>query len=324
MAAASTDGPTGVAPSPAALTVAAVARRLGVAPATLRTWDRRYGLGPSAHTTGSHRRYGPADLERLDVMRRLTVQGVAPGEAARVALATPAEPALATVTELPRTGAAAPAGHAAAAPVVPLDRPGQGPRGLARAAMALDPDAATQIVLASVARRGVVATWEELVCPVLESVGRRWARTGAGVEVEHLLSEAVTAAFARVAAGIREPRNARPVLLAGAPDEEHTLPLRALAAALAERGVATRTLGARLPHEALVAAIRRSGPAVVFVWCQLSATADGALLGELPAVRPAPLVLVGGPGWPAVSPPGVRRVGDLSEAVTVVTHAVGA
>ena len=30
-----------------ALAVAAVARRLGVAPATLRTWDRRYGLGPS-------------------------------------------------------------------------------------------------------------------------------------------------------------------------------------------------------------------------------------------------------------------------------------
>ncbi|MEY3685921.1 MAG: hypothetical protein RJB00_871, partial [Actinomycetota bacterium] len=29
------------------LTVASVARRLGIAPATLRTWDRRYGLGPS-------------------------------------------------------------------------------------------------------------------------------------------------------------------------------------------------------------------------------------------------------------------------------------
>ena len=36
-----------------ALTVAAVARRLGVAPATLRTWDRRYRLGPSAHLAGS-------------------------------------------------------------------------------------------------------------------------------------------------------------------------------------------------------------------------------------------------------------------------------
>ena len=38
------------------LTVAAVARRLGVAPATLRTWDRRYGLGPSEHSAGSQRR----------------------------------------------------------------------------------------------------------------------------------------------------------------------------------------------------------------------------------------------------------------------------
>lgn len=41
------------------LSVAAVARRLGVAPATLRTWDRRYGLGPTGHTVGRHRKYGP-------------------------------------------------------------------------------------------------------------------------------------------------------------------------------------------------------------------------------------------------------------------------
>ncbi|MGI9196332.1 MAG: MerR family transcriptional regulator, partial [Candidatus Nanopelagicales bacterium] len=41
---------------PLGLTVAAVARRLGVAPATLRTWDRRYGVGPTEHAAGSHRR----------------------------------------------------------------------------------------------------------------------------------------------------------------------------------------------------------------------------------------------------------------------------
>ena len=38
------------------LTVAVVARRLGVAPATLRTWARRYDLGPST----AHRRLAPA------------------------------------------------------------------------------------------------------------------------------------------------------------------------------------------------------------------------------------------------------------------------
>jgi DNA-binding transcriptional MerR regulator len=68
------------------LAVAAVARKLGVAPATLRTWDRRYGLGPSARTAGSHRRYTPEDVSRLLVMRRLTIEGVAPGDAARAAL----------------------------------------------------------------------------------------------------------------------------------------------------------------------------------------------------------------------------------------------
>ncbi|MCW2778624.1 MAG: regulatory protein MerR, partial [Frankiales bacterium] len=69
------------------LTVAAVARRLGVAPATLRTWARRYGLGPSEHAAGAHRRYSLTDVGRLEAMRRLTLEGVPPGEAARFALA---------------------------------------------------------------------------------------------------------------------------------------------------------------------------------------------------------------------------------------------
>lgn len=69
------------------LAVAAVARRLGVAPATLRTWDRRYGLGPSEHSAGAHRRYSDEDVARLMVMRRLALEGVAPVDAARAALA---------------------------------------------------------------------------------------------------------------------------------------------------------------------------------------------------------------------------------------------
>ena len=48
--------------TPVTLEVAAVARRLGVATGTLRTWDRRYGLGPSEHQAGTRRRYTAADL----------------------------------------------------------------------------------------------------------------------------------------------------------------------------------------------------------------------------------------------------------------------
>ena len=38
--------------------VGAVARRLGVAPSTLRTWNRRYGIGAHEFSPGRHRRAG--------------------------------------------------------------------------------------------------------------------------------------------------------------------------------------------------------------------------------------------------------------------------
>ena len=68
------------------LTVAVVARRVGVAPATLRTWERRYGICPSDRSSGGHRRYCITDVARLELMRRLVLSGMPAGEAARVAL----------------------------------------------------------------------------------------------------------------------------------------------------------------------------------------------------------------------------------------------
>src|SRR5689334_23952394 len=73
----------------AGLSAGEAARMIGVAATTLRTWDRRYGLCPSYRDPGRHRRYRDDDLARLELMRRLTVEGVAPAEAARIAKATP-------------------------------------------------------------------------------------------------------------------------------------------------------------------------------------------------------------------------------------------
>ncbi|WP_442727329.1 cobalamin B12-binding domain-containing protein [Streptomyces pseudogriseolus] len=73
-------------PEGAGLTTGEVARRLGVAPTTVRTWDRRYGLGPDAHTGGRHRRWTAVDVARLERMCVLTATGIAPAEAARTVL----------------------------------------------------------------------------------------------------------------------------------------------------------------------------------------------------------------------------------------------
>lgn len=295
------------------LPVAVVARRLGVAPATLRTWALRYGLGPSSHEAGAHRRYGPADLARLEVMRRLTLDGVAPAEAARVALAD-AGPAPA-----PARGPGGPGGR-----VLALPGAEDVARGLGRAAMALDSRTVTESVRRQLAEHGVLPTWDRVLTPVLVAVGDRWAATGEGVEVEHLLAECVGVALREVAESAHEPLGGRPVLLACAPGELHSLPLYALAGALAERGIGARILGQALPADALAAAVRRTGPALLFLWSQLPGTADVGVLEELPVTRPSTAVVLGGPGWAGRPLPDRVTVAEgLSDALDLVQQALG-
>jgi DNA-binding transcriptional MerR regulator len=313
------------------LTVAAVARRLGVAPATLRTWDRRYGLGPSEHTAGAHRRYSSDDIARLEVMRSLVFQGVSPGDAARVALqADVAATESATASHLSdRVDATAADAVPPASPrragggaVVPINGGSPRARGLARAALALDAPAVRRIVAESLAERGTIWTWDHLLAPVLIGVGERWQSTGQGIDLEHLLSESIVGALRDVADSVPETKASRPVLLASAPEDMHTLPLHAVAAGLAERGIPTRMLGARLPVDALVSAVRRSGPPAVMLWSHDDITGDPAVLTAVPSLRPAPFLAVGGPGWPADLPAGVTRVTDLNDAVMRLSGAV--
>ncbi|MGA4956556.1 MerR family transcriptional regulator [Streptomyces lavendulocolor] len=67
------------------MTTGAVARLLGVSPVTLRSWDRRYGIGPAGRRDGGHRRWRPADIAVLREMCRLTAAGLPPAESARAA-----------------------------------------------------------------------------------------------------------------------------------------------------------------------------------------------------------------------------------------------
>jgi transposase-like protein len=298
------------APAPS-LTVAALARRLGVAPATLRTWDRRYGVGPSGHAAGAHRRYTPTDVQRLEQMRRLTLEGVAPAEAARVALAGSINLALANGPET------------SGARVVPLYGTDAAVRGLTRAALALDSRTIDKTVVEAFGKHGVLWTWDALLLPVLTAIGERWQATGTGVDVEHLLAESVLGALRSVTVSAPPPRNARPVLLASAPEELHTLPLHALAATLAERGIDARVLGARVPGNALAAAVRRGGASAVFLWAHRPEMADVAQVEAVPAMRPSVRIVVGGPGWQDRVPQGSEHVSTLSEAVTVLQRAAG-
>jgi MerR family transcriptional regulator, light-induced transcriptional regulator len=306
------------------LTVAAVARRLGVAPATLRTWARRYGLGPSEHAAGSHRRYSQSDLNRLLVMRRLTHEGLSPAQAAQTALATEGDLEL-TEESFLESGldptVMTRSHRAGGGRVVPLPQASPAVRGLARAAMALDAHGISEVLRRSIRTEGVIATWETLAIPVLVGLGERFAASHDGIEVEHLFSECLMGVLRATTEQMVLPRNTVAVMLACVGDEQHSLPLHAMAAALAERSIAARQLGMRVPAEALASAVRRSGPAVVLAYAALP-VANLDSLDALAKVRPAPRVLVGGPGWPTALPSTVDRVRSLGEAVDNIVSSV--
>jgi DNA-binding transcriptional MerR regulator len=311
------------------LGVAAMARRLGVAPATLRTWDRRYGLGPAEHAPGAHRRYSAADVARLEAMHHALVQGAAPAEAARYALAarpqpTPAPPASSPPPDRPQLPDPPLRPVRVAGRSLRLPGAGARARGLARAAVSLDAAAVRELLDDSLAADGVIDTWDLVVRPVLTAIGNCWSDTGAGVEIEHLLTDGTLGALRALRYGAAVPGSPRPVLLACVPDELHSLPLYPLSAQLAARGIRCRVLGAALPADALLAAVRRTAPSVVFLWAQLTRYAAPDLLGGLPRLRPRVRVFAGGPGWAGTSLPlSVELLHSLAAATDRISAAGG-
>ena len=292
-------------------TVSAVARRLGVAPDTLRTWARRYGLGASEHQAGCHRRYTQADLDRLERMRLLVNQGVQPAEAARIALSASADQ---VITKLSLVREPIAQSDSAAGPQGDV-------RGLIRAVETLDGAECHRLITAALDHHGAIATWDELLRPTLKHFGDGWESSQVGVEFEHLLSEAVTFSLNLHIGKRLQRRNHRPVLFAGAPSEMHVLPLLATAAAAAEQQVECRLLGGMVPHESLVASIERTGPAAVMLWAQTEAAGEPIRLASLPALRPSYRLLLGGPGWPATVPGGAVRVQSISHALSELVAA---
>lgn len=287
------------------LSVSSVARRLGVAPATLRTWARRYGIGPSEHEAGSHRKYCPSDLAKLTVMRRLISAGVAPADAAEQAKAHEGEVIIEEFISLCRECDET------------IDA-------IYNAADSLDSLFVETMLRNEIAENGIISAWQEVFVPVLIQVGAAWEKSGKGVEVEHMLTEILTRVLRESSSDIVVPLNSRPVLLASVGEELHSLALHALAAALAERGIESHFLGARTPVEALSSMVSRFAPPAIFLWAQLPVNGNPMFITDLPAVRPAPRVIIGGPGWNPDKCQNAQFVGSLSLAVDEIAMAVGA
>ena len=287
------------------LTVAAVARQIGVAPATLRTWDRRYGLGPSEHNDGEHRRYCPGDVARLMTMRRLIVAGVSPAEAAEQARNFKG------VIKVKKI-------------VKEFEVREEVVDALYKALQSFDRAFIEETLAHEIAEYGVEGAWSDVIVPTLFLIGQDWETEQKGIEVEHLFSEILKRTMHNRVVELKKPLNTRPVLLAAVGEELHSLPVYALAAALCDRNIQTYVLGARTPLAALSAMISRCAPPAIFLWAQLPKNAESKYWQDMPSIRPAPRIVVGGPGWDSVECSEVIRAEGLEHACDEIEQALGA
>ncbi|CAN7265471.1 MerR family transcriptional regulator [Terrabacter sp. LjRoot27] len=326
--------------------VGVVSERLAIAAPTLRSWDRRHGVGPSLRTRGNHRRYTELDIRRVLLMSRLTAQGVPAQSAADSVLTLDAaaiaerlegDGVLEALSERGGSGRAPGAAGDATDGAVSVsvgDAAGSGQdatdlvEAIVGAARALDPRTMALLYRQVMRRRDVGRAWVDVFAPALRRVGALWEEGRLGVQSEHLTSELLQSELRAVVRANRLRVSGLPVVLASADDEQHHLPLLALEAELARHGVASLFLGPRVPSDALVSALRESQPRAVFLWASLARPQAEPFWRDLEVVDWPLEVVVGGPGWPdgIVVPEGpvsVTRVADFDAAVAALVPRPG-
>ena len=266
--------------------VGVVAERIGVTSATLRSWNRRYGIGPAGHAPGQNLLYSEADVAAVEQMQRLIVAGASAADAAGVAITD----------------------------VLPAQRDSAQ---LLAAAFALDNVAMERVIERHLCRHGVVDTWDNLIQSAFAAISEQQAATGDCVEIEHAFSRVVSRSLQRFPAVA--PRGPYvPLVLACTEYETHTLSLEAMCAGLAEHRRPALMLGASVPVDALLDALaRQSQRAAVMLWSQTPDTADRTALEA--AQSAACYVIVGGPGWRCMAVPrATLRVTSLHAALEAV------
>jgi DNA-binding transcriptional MerR regulator len=222
--------------------IQAVADMTGVPAATLRAWERRYGVPVPERTESAYRLYTEQDVELIRRLRELTEAGMAPAEAARLV-------------------------QRVAEADVAVD-PSEDPFAVAREAILeavedFDPTRLELSVRRTMFLGSAPTVFDQVLTPVMRTVGDRWHAGLLSVGQEHMATEVLGSA-ARDMLRLVVPEEGAPVAVLGCfADEEHALPLYGVAFRLAQWGFRPVILGARTPPVAIRHAVERLQPALV-------------------------------------------------------------
>jgi methanogenic corrinoid protein MtbC1 len=288
----------------ALVSIGALSRATGVPPATIRTWEARYGFPKPHRKPSGHRRYALEDVPRLRRITELTARGVRVGDAI-----TASEAQLGELLAM---------GESAATSARPVSAPNTpATAGLIDLVRDLDGAALAHRLTVAWGYMGALGFVRDCVAPLVESVGDAWASGALGIRHEHFMVERVLDVLRVLRAPLEEHAAGPRVVLGTLPDEPHVMGLHMVAVLLTAAGCRPVMLGAELPPREIAAIAREKRAAAVGV--SVSRRNGGEPMArhltDLRGLLPEPIQLVvGGAGAPACVVTGVRAVASLDAA----------
>lgn len=223
----------------------------GVSSATLRAWERRYGVPAPARTASAYRLYSEEDVALITRMRDLVRAGTAPAEAARALMGEPV------------IGATDGSHFGGGAPVVEKDPYVAATDRIIDAIRRFDPDGLEEEVSKTLTLGPAVTIYERTIGPALVQIGELWHAGTVTVAQEHLATNVIGATLVHLLRLAQPSDSSRRVVLACFADEEHVLGLYGAGLRFASWGYRTLMLGASTPPAAVARVVDALAPDLV-------------------------------------------------------------
>lgn len=286
-----------------------VAELTGVPAATLRAWERRYGIPQPSRSESAYRLYSARDVEMVRQLRDLCANGVAISQAARMV----------------RESSTAPGAEERAT----KDVYGLAAERILDAVRAYDIERVDEETARAAYLGPATTVYDRVFAPLLVTIGELWHEGVLSIAQEHLASTAIGAVTRGIARMVQPAGDLPLMLLACFADEDHDLGMHGVAIRLASWGIRSVDLGARVPPMALRDAVLRLAPQGVGLSLTVvpDVTRARALVDEYADLQlPCPW-FVGGAGASVVAARVLQRGGividsDLVTAKTAIEQAL--
>jgi DNA-binding transcriptional MerR regulator len=263
----------------------AVIHEIGLSPATLRAWERRYGLLKPQRSPGGHRLYSRQDIEMLKWLVARQNEGLSISRAVEM-WKTLKEDELSTPPHLHAPGLDSSTGEDIIDEL--CDQ-------WIAACLAYDDQAANKALELAFAIAAPETICTEVLQKGLAQIGERWYAGSASVQQEHFASAIAIRRINALMAATVAPTRLGCILAACPPGEEHDFILLMIAYLLKRTGWDVIYLGSNVPLANLDTTIRSTRPSLIISAAQtLKSAASLREMSEYVTNQNVPLAYGGG------------------------------